>query len=85
MWAIEKARREKQSEAMKEYDDTVYRPAKNALQDECAAKGHTPNGRWRTMVSGRGYQHCGSCGVTLYEEEIATPGSRAADKGSKFP
>lgn len=63
------ARMEKTREAMKEYDETVYYPALDALRTECAGIGHYPDGRWNLMVSGRAYQHCGYCGTTLYEDE----------------
>ena len=69
---IEREHREKQTELMREYEETVYRPALKALREECAAAGHHPNGRWHLMVSGRAYQHCGNCSTVLYEDDEMT-------------
>jgi hypothetical protein len=68
-WQIESARRQKARELMKEYDETVYRPALAALVVECSAVGHFPNERWNFTVGGEAYQRCGSCGKTLWEKE----------------
>jgi hypothetical protein len=67
--SIEAARREKVRELMKEYDETIYDPARKAIREECAGIGHTPNGRLQFTVGGRAYQYCVSCGVTILEEE----------------
>lgn len=40
---IDRDRRKKMEEVMREYDEQVYRPARKALVDECAAEGHN----WR--------------------------------------
>lgn len=66
---IESARIKMARELMKEYDETVYNPARKALREECAKVGHTPDERWDFTVLGRGYQHCSGCGITLWEEE----------------
>ena len=66
--AIQAARRLKVEELMSDYDSNVYDPAMKALVAECATKGHTPNGRWDFTVGGVAYQHCGSCGLSLYDE-----------------
>ena len=68
--ANETARRNKVRELIAEYDTTIYEPTRKALVAECAATGHTPNGRWHFTVGGVAYQHCGSCHTTLYEEEV---------------
>lgn len=68
-WSIESARMKMARELMKEYDETVYEPARKALREECEKAGHTPDGRWDFNVVGRAYQHCGGCGAALWEEE----------------
>lgn len=75
---IENERRDKVREAMKEYDESVYQPARKALVDECAAIGHKPNGRFHHTVGGIAYQNCGSCGFTLYEAEDNPTDTRKA-------
>lgn len=68
-WEIESARRQKVRELLKGYDETVYRPALDALVKECSAVGHHPTGNWNFNVGGEAYQRCGSCGLTLWEKE----------------
>ncbi len=77
---IEAARRDRVREAMKDYDETIYKPARQALVNECAAIGHKPNGRWHHTIGGVAYyQHCGSCGCTLYAAEDAPTSTRTTD------
>lgn len=79
--AIESARRAKVRELMKEYDETVYNPARKALVEDCSAIGHRGNGRWDFTIGGGAYQRCGNCGLTLYEEDdSASPSTNGAAK-----
>lgn len=68
---IESDRRAKVRELMKEYDETVYDPARKALVEECTQRGHHPNGHYDFTVGGRCYQRCSSCGTTIWEPEDA--------------
>lgn len=65
IWArrhkIEKARRDKMTEAMQAYDDTVYRPAITALVEECARVGHT-KGNFHNNGLGWCWWYCNKCG-----------------------
>ena len=60
---IEKARRQKMSELMDEYDKTVYYPAKKALHERCEKVGH----HWNfSDLNPVGYPIfvCSICGAT---------------------
>ena len=62
--AIEQARREKMSELMRDYDETVFYPALNAAKEECAESGHGAksyhdNGLGWLFIS------CMDCGATI--------------------
>ena len=61
---IAKARREKMSAAMQEYDEQVYRPAMAALVKDCAAIGHK-KGRYWSNGLGWHWWHCEYCGTRM--------------------
>lgn len=52
---IERARGEEMDKLMRIYDETVYYPARHALQAECEAAGH----KWT-------FTHCGPTDVPWY-------------------
>ena len=58
---IDKARRDKMSELMTEYDNTVYHPALKELRAACKEQGH---GGIRYHDNGLGwtFEYCYSCG-----------------------
>lgn len=58
---IERARSKKMQELMKEYDETVYYPAKKALVRECFLEGHG-NGKFHDNGLGWTWMYCGKCG-----------------------
>jgi hypothetical protein len=65
---IERARRQKMSELMDEYDKTVYYPAKKELRERCEKVGHHWNFRDTNPV---GYPifDCNQCGATEIRKE----------------
>ena len=74
-FVIEEARRKKANELLKEYDETVYKPALAALkvQEEqaCAKGGHIPavNG-WHDNGCGYRWLECNRCGIRIHQEEL---------------
>lgn len=63
--AIEKARRDRMSELMREYDLNVYNPAIKAVQERCIAEhgGHIKT-KWHDNGLGWYWWYCGRCGAT---------------------
>jgi len=64
----EKARRDKMTELMGEYDKTVYYPARKALRERCEKVGH----RWNfSDLNPVGYPIfvCNQCGATDIRKE----------------
>lgn len=61
---ISMARSKKSQELLREYDETVYRPALSALRDRCEAAGH---GRQRLWSNGLGWawNECTACGARV--------------------
>jgi hypothetical protein len=64
--SIMRERGKKVAEMLKEYDETVYRPALSALKERCAAAGH---GRLRLWDNGVGWawNECPDCGSRVGE------------------
>lgn len=58
---IDKARRDKMTELMKEYDKTVYYPAKRQLFKDCYKEGHS-GGTFHDNGFGWSWFYCGKCG-----------------------
>lgn len=65
--AAERARREKQSELMKEYDENVYRPAIQAIQEECAKLGHAA-ATFHDNGLGWKFYDCSACRANIKKE-----------------
>lgn len=66
--AIEHAEGEFRRAAMREYFDTVYYPAKQAVRDECAALGHGPLAHHSMLIGwSENCQWCGA-GVKRFDE-----------------
>jgi hypothetical protein len=61
---IEQARREKMSELMRDYDDSVFYPALQAVKAECAAVGHGAKNHHNNGL-GWIFISCVDCGATL--------------------
>ncbi|WP_338924643.1 hypothetical protein V0M98_34050 (plasmid) [Pseudomonas silesiensis] len=61
---VEKARRDKMSELMRDYDETVFYPALKAVKAECADVGH---GSKHNHDNGLGWNFitCLDCGAML--------------------
>jgi hypothetical protein len=59
--AIDKARRDKMTEAMGEYDRTVYYPARKQLIEDCEQEGHS-GGKYHDNGFGWSWFYCGKCG-----------------------
>lgn len=64
LWKIEHDRREKMQELMKEYDETVYRPAIRELQERCGEKGHV-RGTFHDNGIGAYWWYCSNCGARM--------------------
>lgn len=73
---IERARREKMSDLMRGYDETVFYPALDAVKIECCALGH---GQKSYHDNGLGwtFTSCCDCGAILQKNgpngEVITP------------
>ena len=80
---IDRARREKMRDAMKDYDEQVHRPAYEALVKDCAAIGHKKGRDWNNGL-GWHWWHCAWCGtrleVTSIYDEPPTEEERRADE-----
>lgn len=63
-YQIDKARLEKQRDLMKEYDETVYYPAKKQLIADCEKEGHT-KGNFHDNGLGWTWWYCGKCGTAF--------------------
>ena len=66
---IDNARRVKMTEAMEEYDRTVYYPAKRSLQARCAEIGHRPQPNFHFGPTGASWQYCNQCGARVNYEK----------------
>lgn len=64
IYEIEKARREKMQEVMKDYDRDVYYPALKAIRAKCKEEGHGAF-RWDNNGIGWSFRICLSCGATV--------------------
>nr|QMP83498.1 MAG: hypothetical protein [Caudoviricetes sp.] len=66
-YKLQNNRRTKNSELMKEYDESVYYPALRSLQEECEKEGHSKYKFVLGVV--RSWWVCGKCGKSHSFEE----------------
>lgn len=59
---LQDQRRQKLVDVMREYDETVYRPAVQKLKDRCAAVGHV-RGKFHDNGLGWTWWYCNNCGT----------------------
>lgn len=62
-YKLDKERREKMTELMKEYDQTVYYPARKLMIEACEQEGHT-QGKFHDNGLGWTWWWCGKCGTS---------------------
>lgn len=72
---IDRARRKKMEEAMREYDEQVYYPARKELIADCAAEGHSwqfthvgPAGGWWFTCNKCNFT-CNKCNTSEFRED----------------
>ena len=63
-WQQDKERREKMTEAMKEYDKNIYWPARRQLIEDCEKEGHV-HGKLHDNGLGWTWFWCGKCGTAF--------------------
>lgn len=63
-WQQDKERREKMTEAMKEYDQNIYWPARRQLIEDCEKEGHV-RGNFYDNGLGWTWFWCGKCGTSF--------------------
>lgn len=79
--SIERARRDKLQEVMKEYDRTVYYPAMQQIMKDCFAEGHF-EGKYHDNGFGWSWFYCSKCGGRY---DIAGPDDqREPDCGANY-
>lgn len=61
---LDKARRKKREELMREYDEATYYPALKSLRERCAQQGHREGSPFITGL-GWVWVDCAYCGVRL--------------------
>lgn len=61
---LDKERRDKMTEAMEEYDRTVFYPARKQLIEDCAKEGHV-HGNFHDNGLGWTWFWCGKCGTSF--------------------
>jgi len=59
---LQDQRRQKLVDMMREYDETIYRPAMQKLKDCCAAVGHV-KGKFHDNGLGWTWWYCNNCGT----------------------
>lgn len=59
----DKERRDKMKEAMEEYDQNIYWPARKQLIEDCEKEGHT-QGKFHDNGLGWTWWWCGKCGTS---------------------
>lgn len=77
--ALEKERRDKQRDLMKEYDREVYYPSMKALRERCSIIGHRPQAEWHYNGLGWMRKYCNQCGSIC---EISGPDETEIDEAT---